>query len=234
MKKYALLTALFYLLIVSCNQQGGAGMNIHPPQIAVDLDTLRVVKEFKGLYSNDGKNQLFISCDHPEIKHLIENKSHQADTILKSILPHAYPGESIYMEIKAEINPSPDPQFQDLLLVKEFGKAEQKNSKNTCIPYDYWCSGTEPFWQLQISEKENLIDFYDPMAQTTLHFSYSKPQVLNGTTIFSAKNSSGLISIKISNEKCSDGMSDKQYSCKAQVVIDKNEYRGCATRYGEQ
>ncbi|MCW3085322.1 MAG: hypothetical protein JWP12_2688 [Bacteroidetes bacterium] len=233
MKKNILFTTLYYLLIVSCNQQGGATMNIHPPQIGIDQDTLRVIKEFKGLYMNDGKNKLFISCDHPEIKHLIENKSNQADTILKSILPHAYAGEAIYIEMKAEINPSPDPQFQDLLVIKEFGKAEQKNRKNTCVPYDYWCTGTEPFWQLQISEKENLIDFYDPNVQTTLHFSYSQPQIINGTTIFSAKNATGTISVKIKNEKCSDGMSDIEYSCKAEVVINKNEYKGCAIRYGE-
>lgn len=93
--------------------------------------------------------------------------------------------------------------------------------------------GNEPFWQLQISEKENLIDFYDPMEQKTIHFNYAKSQVKNGAVNYFTKNDTNTIEIKIKKEKCSDGMSEKKYNFSVLVKLNKKTYNGCAVAFGE-
>jgi uncharacterized membrane protein len=234
MKNYFLSFIISFFLF-SCNQQNENSVKIDLSGKNLN-DTLRIIKDLEGIYTNDGTIKSFISCDNPELKHLIENNSNQIDTLYKSILPHAYKGEGIYLQIKAEVNSSQDKNFADLLIVKEFKKAEQKSYKNTCIPYDFWCMGNEPFWQLQISEKENLIDFYDPMEQKTIHFNYSKAVMTNSITINSAsdKTLKNKISISIKNEKCSDGMSDKQYNYKVEITLNDKKLNGCAVKFGEK
>ena len=113
-------------------------------------------------------------------------------------------------------------------------KTEFKNYQNDCISFEYWCIGNEPFWQLQISEKENLIDFYDPMEQKTIHFNYIKSENKNESLNYSVKNESNTIGIKIKKEKCSDGISEKKYNYSVTVILNHKTYKGCAVAFGEK
>ncbi|MGZ4048193.1 MAG: hypothetical protein ACXVNN_02455, partial [Bacteroidia bacterium] len=91
------------------------------------------------------------------------------------------------------------------------------------------CFGTEPFWQIQISEKENLIDFYDPMEQKTTHFIYSKPEIKDGITTYTSSDKKDRISIAIKKEKC-NGAIDPQYDYSVLVTLNDKKYNGCASR----
>lgn len=227
---------LFILIcsLFSCNPSGHDPHTTAPSTENPNNDTLHIIKEFKGLavYGNDEKK--FISCDNLEIYHLLENYD-SLNAIFNNLLPNAYEGESIVIQFEAEVKPSPDSKYSDLLAIKKIIKAEQKNFTNTCIPFDYWCKGNEPFWQIQISEKENLIDFYDPMQQKTTHFSYNKANVKDGITEYISKDNSlkNNIIVRIKNESCSDGMSEKKYNFSAEVVLNDERYNGCALKYGE-
>jgi uncharacterized membrane protein len=228
MKILNLFVFITAILLISCNPQDENRLQTNSPGVSSVNDTLHLIKEFNGLLINSIPKK-FISCDNSMMIHLVE-KNDQADTILNTLLPNAYDGESIYLAFLAEIKPSPDPQYADILEIKKFLKAEQKNSSNTCIPYDFWCKGNEPFWQLQISEKENLIDFYDPMQQTTNHFIYNAPEEKDGALIYSAKNSGNEITVRLKKERCSDGMSETNYDYRAEVIINSNKFNGCAVK----
>jgi uncharacterized membrane protein len=227
-------TTLFILisaLIFSCKQGGNPLQNKSPAPILAE-DTLRIIKELKGIYSNDGTKK-FRSCDQPGMIYMVNDQSNLLDSAVKKLLPKAYRGEGIFVNLTAGINPATDKSFAGILELKEILKTEQKGPNNTCIPYDFWCIGTEPFWQVQISEDEQLIDFYNPMEQTTRHFLYAEPQVKDGVVSYmseEADNPKNKISIRIFNEKCSDGMSDKQYSYRAEVILDRR-YTGCAVKF---
>ena len=41
------------------------------------------------------------------------------------------------------------------------------------------------------------------------------------------------IIISITKQPCSDGMSEKKYNYKVEVVLNGNKYSGCAIAYGE-
>jgi len=122
---------LFFIIgigLFSCNSEQNK-ISINPPQIGMN-DTLHVVKEFKGLYSDDGTHKIFISCDDPKRLHLVESKNYQLDTLYNSVLQTDYAGPAIYLEFTAEIAPSPDSAFSDLLIAKTFLKAER--AENGC------------------------------------------------------------------------------------------------------
>jgi uncharacterized membrane protein len=224
-----------FVLFSSCNPQGENPLATNSSVVKLENDTLHIIKEFRGLLINKKDEKQFISCDNIEMIHLLE-KNDQTDTILKNILPNALDGESVFLEMQAEIKPSSDKKYTDILSIKKFIKVEQKSYMNTCIPYDFWCKGNEPFWQLQISEKENLIDFYDPMQQKTTHFPYSKQEIKDGIVQYNSKDEKlkNNILIRIKKEECSDGMSEKKYNYSVQVVLNGSNYKGCALKYEEQ
>lgn len=101
--------------------------------------------------------------------------------------------------------------------------------------YEYTCIGTEPFYQIKISEKENLIDFYNPMGQDTIHFPFSKIEMEDGSITFISEDekANNKIRIKIKDEECSDGMSEKHYHHSTEIILNTKTYKGCAIKFGE-
>jgi uncharacterized membrane protein len=225
---------LFIVFIYSCNNGGNNSVRINSEPDSLN-DTLHIIKEFSGLLINGKKEKTFISCEDPSKIHLLENND-QTDTLLKSILPDAYEGQSVFLKMMAEIKPASDHKYSDILEVRQYIKAEQKNQTNTCIPYDFWGKGNEPFWQLQISQNENLIDFYKPMENKTIHFLYTPPVIKNDIITYLAndENSKNSISIILKKEKCSDGMSEIEYNYSAEIILNGNKFKGCAVKFGEQ
>jgi len=131
--KRSILGFSFIYSLLSCNPEGNP-VKVNTPDISMNVDSLAHASGiFKGLYHYDGTNRIFADCEHPELKHLIENKSNQIDTLYKSILPQGHSGEAIYLEIKAETHPSQNKNFpEDVLVIKEFIKAEQRSQENNC------------------------------------------------------------------------------------------------------
>jgi uncharacterized membrane protein len=224
---------IFFLSLIffSCNQPGNP-IKVQHPSATQTGDTLRIIKEFKGIYSNPGTKQ-FIDCDHPGMIYSITDENSALDAELKKIQPNAYPGQGIFVNMKAEVNASDNKEFAGSLVIKELLKAEQKNMGNNCIPYEFWCMGNEPFWQVQISKTENLIDYYDPMEQKTIHFGYSAPEQKEEAFIYTAVSADkkSKIMITVLEEKCTDGMSEKKYDHSATVILDGMNLKGCAVKY---
>jgi len=190
--------------------------------VSISKDTTLEIKTHKGLYNVSSKSILL--CDGKQMNVVDETKS--IDTLIAAKFPLGYVEQSVYVEVNAIAQPKD-------FVIKEVIKIEYKNFRNTCIAYDYWCMGTEPFWTIQISKKENLIDFYEPMEQKTYHFKYNEPVVEKNGIIYKSKNNSNQIRIQLKNEPCSDGMSEKNFIHSAEINLNGNTFRGCAIKFGE-
>jgi len=200
---------------------------------SLKLDSIKIGREtkmstriFQGLYYPHYSN--FINC--ADGKRYILKSNNLLDSAYNKILPNAYIDEAVFLEINAL------PDINDTTTI-HFGigttfKMEQKNYKNTCIASDYWCTGIEPFWLIQISKEEDLIDFYNPMEQKTVHFVYKKPDVKNGLTVYNSTDGENKISVAIKKEKRNGGI-DKQYDFSVQVQLNEKKYNGCAIKYGD-
>jgi len=236
MKQIFFLLPIISILFFSCNQQKNSSNTIIQT-ITIKRDSLPKIEEFEGLYfpSKQGSSGMIKVCfgKNHSLSYPVVDETNSLDTLYKKILPNAYPSQTIYIKIKGELIASSSQNAPYTLQIKSVLKTEMKNYQNNCIPYEYWCKGNEPFWQVQISEKENLIDFYDPMEQKTVHFDFTKSQIKNGSINYSAKNNSNTIEIKIKKEKCSDGMSEKKYNFSVSVQLNDKTYKGCAVAFGE-
>lgn len=216
-------TILFFTVILflsACNVSTTPENNgvVQLDSIKIGRETKMEAQQFKGLYRSHQSN--FIDCISGQL-FVLKNTS-VVDSLYNLILPNAYTDEAIYVEMNAttDINDSGALTYTDGI------KAEQKNYKNNCITSDYWCTGFEPFWVIQISKNEDLIDFYNPMEQKTTHFVYAAPEIKNGVTIYSSTDGENKITISIKEEKC-NGAIDKQYDFSAKVQLNNKKYTGC-------
>ena len=217
------------LLLLGCSQNHSTKVNSDNASDSI-ISTGNGVSEtveLSGLYANHH----FTTCDDSR-SIVVNGDVKKLDSIYSILLPDAYSGQSIFVKIKGSVSTTEGNQS---LSVSEILSAEQKNAFNTCISYDYWCMGNEPFWQIQISEKENLIDFYDPMLPKFYHFNFSKAEINGSKTIYTVedKGSNNKLKITITKEKCSDGMSERNYNFKSEAVLNGTTYNGCAVVFGE-
>jgi uncharacterized membrane protein len=211
------LFLLITLLAAGCSSPENAESSSGTDSVAYDPNQT----EFRGLYST-GK---FISCDNPRIVYTVNDKTDLLDTLYKKALPNAYPKQTIYVEVRGSM---PENRNKELLVVEEIRKAEPKTLENNCLPFDFWCRGNEPLWHAHISETENLIDIFEPQEQKSTHFEFSAPKEENGKTVYFAINETDNVKITISNEFCSDGMSERRYNFKAVVELNGRTLNGCA------
>jgi uncharacterized membrane protein len=87
-------------------------------------------------------------------------------------------------------------------------------------PPPYHALGTEPFWNLLIDEHD--ITFTQPDAQPIRQ---RTPQVIHGFAgeIYQTPR----INVNVVHARCSDGMSDRAYPDKVQVIVDGRHFEGC-------
>ena len=111
-------------------------------------------------------------------------------------------------------------------------KIEDTAMKSTIeIPY-FKAIGTEPFWSVEVSEKQ--VKFTDLDNQKGIIFPNDGLDMLEENMKLSFSNKTHMISINAVPGDCSDGMSDKRFSHKVHVSLiseidgTTKEYNGCA------
>lgn len=226
MRYFAII--LVGVLFFSCGNNEKKEEQITTDTVAVQKKAIKV-GIFKGLYAN----HLFKICsDSSSASISIMDKSNSLDSIYSHLVP--FPSTMpIIIEVEGNISYDNENTVKDSLIINKVLQSETKNFKNTCIPYDFWCIGNEPFWQIQISEKENMIDLYQPMEQKYSLFNFVKPVTKDGNWIYKTTNANDKLEIIIRQEKCSDGMSERKYNYSVKITLNDKQYRGCAVKYGE-
>lgn len=148
---------------------------------------------FRGLYISGKKMSAFLDCNAPGERYLAIDETGAIDRNFKRLLKFPYPGQAIYAEVKGYETdffgamPLPD-NFSAFLILTEIVNLEPKNFRNTCIPYDLWALGNEPFWQAQISSNESLIEFRELGEEGARFFPFVQPVKEDTATIYSSVN----------------------------------------------
>jgi len=103
---------------------------------------------------------------------------------------------------------------------KQIVKKEKINEivKNLNAEAYFKIIGTEPFWNIEISENKIT---YIPLDGSKIDFPYNIPITnnINNQRVYKTVNGNGSIEIKLIKGNCSDGMSDKNYNYKAEIEI---------------
>lgn len=108
-----------------------------------------------------------------------------------------------------------------------------KTAENLDAPFEFWCRGTSPKWDIEICNLEGGI-FYQNEGDGTGWFCAWSPPVVNGNkwtyNIPAAQGMNGAITLVIRKEKTSDGVSDKKYDYSAEVTVGGKQLKGVAIR----
>ena len=87
--------------------------------------------------------------------------------------------------------------------------------------------GTEPFWALDVDTGG--LRFITPDDTSGIRFPSIAPTVSADTVVWSGTEGMA-IDVRVWTEKCSDGMSDREYPFASQVTVHGTTHRGCADR----
>jgi uncharacterized membrane protein len=228
MNKLLIFTLLIFTY--SCSSPSSQNNNKQTDTVTLEkIDSVIITGQFKGLLQT---NFTLVSCDNLGEKYLINDKTGQLDSVF-AVIDRKFGIYPPVIEVRGQLQRINETDYDGELTIDSILSAEGKNYKNTCIPYDFWCIGTEPFWNTQISKNENLINFYNPMEQKSYHFEYSDPKNDKNGIVYSAKTKTDKIQIIIKTEVCSDGMSERNYKHSAEINLNGNAFNGCAIKFGE-
>jgi uncharacterized membrane protein len=194
-----------------------------------------IAKAFNGLLSQQGRDFYFLDCAGSRERYRVVDETGELEKRYKTSLRAPYPGQPAVAGLYAlKTGYYGDAALPDnckaFLVVKKIAQIEAKNFRNTCIPYDYWLLGTEPFWYAQVSAKEGVIEFLEMDAPKTKVFTFAQPTLQDSLSVYSAYNedSGDNIRIIISKTPCSDGMSDNSFKFRAELTVNGKSYSGCA------
>jgi len=226
--KYSLFFCFSFLLLACNNSESPENEVVKNNTAIIPDDSSLTTQTLSGLFIN----YKFYSCDNLGETYSVTDNTGGLDSAYAYVTRNNF-SSSIVIKVEGKLKRGEKGEISGQLIVDSIISAEGKNYKNACVPYDFWCMGNEPFWQIQISEKENCIDFYNPMEQQRIHFAYNAPQVKNTITYYTSQVEKDNIEIQIKKEPCSDGMSEKKYNYSVKVKLNENNYSGCAVKYGE-
>ncbi|MBL7883200.1 MAG: hypothetical protein JNL69_03980 [Bacteroidia bacterium] len=213
---------VIYVCIVSCDNPK-VNNEASKTFDSINGSTKSVMNEYSGIYLI-AENKIK-TCD--AAIYSIVDESGKLELLSKELIVEGKNKANLVVHAKGKID-------ANNLIISEVITIEPKNFRNTCLPYDFWCLGNEPFWQVQISKNENLIDFYNPMEQELIHFDYVQSIEKNNSFVYTANTNKNEIKVTIHTQKCSDGMSERMYNYAVSVMLNGNEYKGCAIKFGDK
>jgi len=240
---FKIFTTLLFIMAIfnGCNKQNEVHLKTKSNDSSSLTRTDTIVKNitidiYEGLYVVNINSSTFQDCAHPDSIYWVAGNSKklvdQYNRIIES--PSVY--ASVVAKVTGELENTKDTKVKDkyprTLRVKEVMSVEKKNFTNTCIPYDYWAFGNNPGWSLEVSAKENLIEFSIPSEKKTYYFFYAEQKQRDGYIIYSNYNTiqRNSIEVKIKKEECTD-TSDSSYQYSVQVELPGNRIvRGCAIK----
>jgi uncharacterized membrane protein len=198
------------------------------------------IRELEGFCYPSEKQPEALLCG-TESRYVVIDETNTFISKYRNTLPAAYPGQPAFFKARAYATSFYGsmqlPQLCDSFLVmEEIISIERRNFQNTCIPYEIWAIGTEPFWYASVSSKEGIIEFLAMDEEKIRHFKYSAASITEESDLYTAINETtgDNIRIEVLHKPCSDGMSDRVYNHAVLITINGIKYNGCGLTFSER
>lgn len=192
----------------------------------------------RGYYTaGDGVN-MFRNCGDNK-QYWVQDATGSMDSLYEqACFPAPIPFEAVYAVLTGTLGPKDSvgaaSEADGTFTVNRVDTLQAKSMFTACIPYEFWCHGTEPFWSLQISEAEGGIFFKNMADETGTQFTWTEPRSEGASTwVYETNDTDRPLKIVIKKGKCSDGMSDIEYNYSAELSTGGVTLHGCAVRGGE-
>jgi uncharacterized membrane protein len=195
----------------------------------------------RGYYVLGDEVSMFRNCADNK-QYWVQDETSSLDSLYQlACLPAPIPYEAAYAVLTGTLGPKDTVGFaaetDGVFVVRKVDTLQSKNRFNACLAWEFWCSGTEPFWSLQISEAEGGIFFKNMADETGAQYTWDEPQTDGSASwVYETSGAPGgkdRLKIVIKKEKCNDGMSEIEYGYSVVVTQESATLRGCAVRGGE-
>ncbi len=91
---------------------------------------------------------------------------------------------------------------------------------------NFWAMGNEPGWHAAIYPDER-IEFVGDYGNTRMTFPYGAPEVTGGQMRYQSANERHQLQLSITEARCQDSTSGREYDYSVTVQVDNDEYNGC-------
>lgn len=195
------------------------------------------IQSLRGMYRSGSEGASFYDCAADKT-YAVKGRPVELDSLYyEACQPAPYENESVYAVVRGQLTPVPPGQPVDgVLRITGIDTITAKTMFNTCLPFDFWCLGTEPFWGLLISEKETGLFLKDIGRERGRRFAWATPKVQGDSWTYTTSDPATRekVSVIVRKTPCSDGMSDRRYNYAVELRVGEQVLRGCAIRYGER
>ena len=205
-----------------------------PTQQTAAVDTKSeadpTIKRYIGLLSHGSKGTFFRPCGRDSTRWSVIDSSGEAVKLYKTVYQYGYDNQSVMAFVEASVLGKTADNTDNTLTIKRIQKLEQKDWDGYCMGFEFVIFGSKPFWAVEISPKEQYIDFNDEANLKYHHFKYVKPVIVGDTRTYETVSFDGKETLKIviSKGNCKDDSNPKPYPFSGQVTLNDKIYNGCA------
>ena len=227
--KYLFMGLFFTISLLSC-QESASKEN----KQAVVVDTKSTpdaeVKRYIGLLSHGTGGTFFRPCGRDSTRWAVEDVTGEIAAKYKTVYPYGYDSQSVMAYVDASLLGKTVDGTDNTIKIVKTDKLIQKDWDGYCMGFEFVVFGSKPFWAVEISPKEQYIDFNDEANLKYHHFKYVKPVIEGDVRTYETVSFDGRETLKvvISKGKCMDESNPKPYPFSAQVILNGKIYNGCA------
>jgi uncharacterized membrane protein len=178
----------------------------------------------------------FFDCASEQTYSVLDSTGGRLNSLYKeACAPCPIPSEEVYALVQARLSTANPTAALSIIKIDSIGPITMLTTD--CDAYSFWCSGTEPFWSMRISQTGNAM-YYKHMALEDGKLFECKPPTVKGDKEWTYTGVNKLdptesIKLVISKEPGSDGMSDMKYNYTCIATFGDNKLKGVAVRKGE-
>ncbi len=237
--------AVFFVvccMVIACREERKRTPEITHLNTEQHVDSVQQsdgMKIYRGLFVTGRNGKTFRSCGSEKDNYYVIDSTHQLDELYKTIFQRspAFPNEYVYVEMKGALQVGDRAAslhgFDSSIVAYDILTFEQKNYRNTCIPYDFWAIGNQPDWSLQVSSSEGIIALKDYSHNEVYLFEYFAPKIINDEVFTYYSNNYATqtaINAVFKRMSCNDGLPGNDYEYTATVIINGKRFSGCGIR----
>ena len=232
MKKINIISIALLLLIIACESKTNTSEKsvteavVKPDGTKADTE----VKRYIGLFSYGSKGSFFRPCGRDSTMWAVMDSSGEMATRYKTVYQYGYDNQSVMAFIDGSLLGKLTEGVDNVLKINKLVKLEQKDWDGYCMGFEFVIFGSKPFWAVEISPKEQYIDFNDEANLKYHHFKYVKPVINGDVRTYETVSFDGQETLKIviSKGQCKDDSNPKPYPFSGQVILNGKVYNGCA------
>ncbi len=187
-------------------------------------------KRYIGLLSHGSAGTFFRPCGRDSTRWAVVDSTNEAVMLYKKTYQYGYDNQSVMAFVDGSLLGKTVDGTDNTLVINKIDKIVSKDWDGYCMGFEFVIFGSRPFWAVEISPKENYIDFNDEPNLRYHHFKYVKPVIEGDVRTYETVSFDGKETLKvvITKGKCMDDSNPKPYPFSGQVTLNGKVYNGCA------